>query len=212
MDAKKGRDPSTMIGLATPVAVFDEFLAPMELARALALIARRASRFQPSQVSKGTEGGAEDPEFRRSHVLYDAGPYHGLVATRLAWFLPQVFHRLAIPPFQVADMELQLTSSGDRGFFRAHSDSDAGASRGRAVTFVLYCHREPRAFSGGELLVYGRDPVTGADARDVATVVRPAQNRMVLFSSDRLHEVAPVYCRSDALLDTRLTLNGWLHR
>ena len=201
-----------MSALETPVAVFEEFLAPMELTWAHQMVASQASEFQPSQVIGEHAEGVQDPRFRRSNVLYHPGGFHDLMGARLLWFLPHILYRLGIAPFEVRNVELQLTSSGDGGFFGAHTDSDDGPVNSRTVTFVLFCHREPRAFGGGELHVYGRDPVSGDHAPQVATVVRPSQNRMVLFPSDRLHEIMPVSCPAGDLLDTRLTLNGWLHR
>ena len=184
----------------------------MELTWAHNLVMQFAKEFEPSQVIEANTGSREDSSFRRSYVLFNVGRFQDLMANRLARFLPQIVYRLTVPLFNIREVELQLTSSGNRGFFRAHTDSDGPTVSGRAVTFVLFCHREPRAFSGGELRIYGRDPETGSHLTDVATVIRPSQNRMVLFPSDRLHEITPVSCRSSNLLDTRLTLNGWLHR
>ncbi|HEY1925869.1 MAG TPA: 2OG-Fe(II) oxygenase [Caulobacteraceae bacterium] len=197
---------------AAPLAVFDEFLAPMELGWAHDLVARQRSAFQASQVIGDNDQGVQDPGHRRSHVLYDLGVFHQLMTVRLAWFFPHIVYRLGIPAFAITQVELQLTSSGEGEFFRPHTDNDNGPVRGRAITFVLFCHREPPRFSGGQLRLYGRDPGTGAALMEEATVVTPLQNRMVLFPSDRLHEVTPVACPSHDILDTRLTLNGWLHR
>jgi Rps23 Pro-64 3,4-dihydroxylase Tpa1-like proline 4-hydroxylase len=197
---------------ATPLAVFDEFLAPMELAWAHDLVARQRRAFQPSQVIGDYDRGVQDPDHRRSRVLYDLGVFHQLMAARLTWFFPHILYRLGVPAFEITQVELQLTSSGPGEFFRPHTDNDNGPVRGRAITFVLFCHREPQVFSGGQLRVYGRDPGTGDNLMEEATVVTPSQNRMVLFPSDRLHEVTPVGCASRDILDTRLTLNGWLHR
>lgn len=197
---------------AAPMAVFDEFLAPMELAWAFDLVARRRSAFQTSQVIGDNDQGVQDPGYRRSRVLYDLGVFHQLVATRLTWFFPYILYKLGVPGFDITQVEVQLTSSGEGEFFRPHADNDNGPVRGRAITFVLFCHREPQVFSGGYLRLFGRDPGTGDHLMEEATVVTPSQNRMVLFPSDRLHEVTAVACPSRDILDTRLTLNGWLHR
>ena len=201
-----------MSASASPLAVFEEFLAPMELAWAHDLVSRQRDAFQASQVIGDDNQGIQDAQHRRSRVLYDLGVFHHLMAARLSWFFPHIVYRLGVPPFDITQVELQLTSSGEGEFFRPHADNDNGPARGRAITFVLFCHREPRVFSGGQLRLYGRDPETGQHLMDEATVVTPAQNRMVLFPSDRLHEVTSVACLSRDILDTRLTLNGWLHR
>jgi Rps23 Pro-64 3,4-dihydroxylase Tpa1-like proline 4-hydroxylase len=196
----------------TPFAVFDEFLAPMELAWAHRLIEDRQADFTPSQVIGSDRDGVEDHNHRRSRVLYDLGVFHDILGRRLIWFLPHVVYRLGIPMFDVDHVELQLTSSSDGEFFRAHTDSDNGPVISRHVTFVLFCHREPRAFSGGDLVLYGRDAETREAVFEAPRVIRPSQNRMILFPSDRLHEVMPVEHPGGSLMDSRLTLNGWLHR
>jgi SM-20-related protein len=196
----------------TPVAVFDEFLAPLELDWVHQFTAARAADFKPSHVIGPDRAGLADPRYRRSSVLYDLNGFHEMMGRRLMHFLPHIVYRLGLQAFNVSSIELQLTASNDGEFFRAHTDSDDGPVKTRTVTFVLFCHREPYAFSGGELWIYGRDPASGEHLTELRHTIRPAQNRMVLFPSDRLHEVTQVACPSGALLDSRFTLNGWLHR
>lgn len=201
-----------MTPFETPIVVMDEFLAPLELQSLLHFAQVRAGDFVASHVIGQDQQGMEDPQHRRSRVLYDVAGFHDLLGGRIMHFLPYILYRLRHPPFAVSALELQLTVSNDGEFFRAHTDSDDGPVRGRAVTFVYFCHREPRGFSGGELRIYGRDPASGADLTDVAHVIKPSQNSIVFFPSDRLHEITPVACPAGAFLDSRMTLNGWLHR
>ena len=94
-------------------------------------------------------------------------------------------------PFPVREIELQVTASNDSEWFKAHHDSGNGASGSRELTFVYYCHREPRPFTGGQLRMYG--PVDHADSaaaqRRRARRSRPPQNSIVFFPSHYLHEV-----------------------
>jgi len=114
--------------------------------------------------------------------------------------------------FPISSFEVQLTASNDGEFLRAHTDSDNGPLRTRTVTFVYYCHREPRRFEGGELRIFGRDTVSGQNVLKIYNVVQPIQNSVVFFPSESLHEIAPVVCPSHSFNDSRFTLNGWLHR
>jgi SM-20-related protein len=196
----------------TPVVLFEEFLAPAELGWLQAYVAARQSDFVPSEVIGADRAGGADLRYRRSRVLYDVDGFHDLLGRRILGTLPILLFRLGIAPFQVTALEIQLTASSNGEFFRAHTDSDNGPVRGRTITFVYFCHREPRAFSGGALRIYGRDPATGRDLIDVGHEIEPTQNSVVFFPSDRLHEITPVGSRSGALLDSRMTLNGWLHR
>ena len=196
----------------SPVVVFEEFLAPAELQWLHAYAAAREPDFVASQVIGADREGVKDPRYRRSRVLYDVGGFHDLLGHRIMHTLPVIQFRLGVAPFQVTALELQLTASNDGEFFRAHTDSDDGPVSGRTITFVYFCHREPRAFAGGALRIYGRDSVTGADLTDLGHEIEPTQNSIVFFPSNRLHEITPVGCPSGTLLDSRITLNGWLHR
>jgi SM-20-related protein len=196
----------------TPVVVFEEFLAPAELNWLQAYAAARERDFVQSQVVAAGQEGIQDSHYRRSRVLYDVGGFHDLLGRRIMQALPVIQFRLGVPPFPVTALELQLTASNDGEFFRAHTDSDHGPNAARTITFVYFCHREPCAFAGGALRVYGRDSASGVDLADVGHEIQPTQNSIVFFPSDRLHEIAVVGCPSGAFLDSRMTLNGWLHR
>jgi SM-20-related protein len=196
----------------TPVVVFEEFLAPVELGWLHSYAAARQGDFVPSQVTGGDQDGITDSRYRRSRVLYDIDGFHDLLGRRIMHTLPLLNFRLGIPPFQVSSIEMQLTASGDGEFFRAHTDSGYGPISGRTITFVYFCHREPRMFAGGTLRIYARDPATGGDLMELGQDIEPTQNSIVFFASDRLHEIISVGCPSRAVLDSRMTLNGWLHR
>ena len=62
-----------MSASASPLAVFEEFLAPMELAWAHDLVSRQRDAFQASQVIGDDNQGVQDAQHRRSRVLYELG-------------------------------------------------------------------------------------------------------------------------------------------
>ena len=183
----------------------EEFFAPQEVTRLQQFAQDHESRFVPSQVLNDDEAGHRDEDVRRSSVLFDVDEIRPLVTERVLAAYPWVMARLRQPLFDVRDIELQVTSSNDGEWFKPHRDSGADAVGSRTLTFVYYCHLEPRAFSGGELRMFL--PPDG----DSVTIV-PPQNSIVFFPSHQLHEVLPVHCPSGRLADSRLTVNGWLHR
>jgi Rps23 Pro-64 3,4-dihydroxylase Tpa1-like proline 4-hydroxylase len=195
-----------------PVLAVEEFLAPQELSALRDFALARAPAFVASNVIGDNHEGVEDAGYRRSHVLYDVEGFHWLIGARILHFLPRALMRLGEPGFAVRGMEVQLTASNDGEFFRAHTDSGDGPVATRALTFVYFCHREPRGFSGGRLRLYARDPATGANRPDSFQAIEPRANMIVFFPSDRLHEITPVACPSRDFADSRFTLNGWLHR
>ena len=197
----------------TPVVVFDEFLVAHEWRELLGYTLASAPAFRATEVIGGDGSSRLDQQYRRSQVLFDLGPFHRIFVERLMTFLPHVTTRLGYSWFPVSQVEVQLTGTNNGEYFRMHTDNDAGEVAGRALTFVYFFHREPRAFAGGELRVYD----SGSDNGHSKTpgphrVIYPLQNQMVFFDSSRLHEILPVGCPSGDFADSRFTVNGWFHR
>jgi len=197
----------------TPLVVLDEFLAPQEWAGLLRFALRSQGRFESSAILGDAGEEKSDNGYRRSLVLYTLGGLHGVFTNRIQSYLPQVLARLRMPPFPISRFEIQLTATNDGEFFRQHKDDDSESVRTRALTFVYYFYREPKAFKGGALQLYDahldqRGQVTAGPHQ----TVYPMQNQVVFFPSDCLHEVLPVECSSRAFPDSRFTLNGWVHR
>ncbi len=197
--------------MSETLLVLEEFFAPSELLELWRYAQLREGAFTPSEVVGEANDGEWDDDVRRSRVLYDVSTIYPLIAERIMAHLPLVTERLDLDPFTVREIELQVTSTNDGEWFRPHRDSGAGAVRSRELTFVYYCHREPRAFRGGELRLY--EPFADVDDPDGQSVtIVPAQNAMVFFPSHYFHEVLPTWCPTGAFADARLTFNGWLHR
>jgi SM-20-related protein len=193
--------------------LLEEFFAPAEMTTLWAYAMGRETDFVASEVLGGHDESRRDEYFRRSRVLFDVADIYPLVSERVLGVLPRVIERLEMAPFTVQQIELQITASNDSEWFRAHQDSGHGSVNSRELTFVYYCHREPRPFTGGELKMYGPfDNADEPDAQRRAMTITPPQNSIVFFPSHYLHEVMPTQCASRQFADSRLTYNGWLHR
>ena len=195
------------------VLYVEEFFASAEVDALQRYLIDREADFVASEVINGDNGGCYDDDYRRSKVLYDVADVYPFFADRLMECFPYVVDRLGQPMFDVGQIELQLTVSGDRQWFKAHRDSGHDAVETRAVTFVYYCHREPRSFQGGELLIFGDDDnISDQEASHEQVRLSPSQNSIVFFPSNFLHEVLPISCTSGSFGDGRLTYNGWFHK
>jgi predicted 2-oxoglutarate/Fe(II)-dependent dioxygenase YbiX len=146
------------------------------------------------------------PDWRRSTVIYDCEL--AAVASRIEHEiksrLPHAVRSLGIPAFDADSMEIQLTSHNDGDYYHWHTDNGSRETSSRALTFVYYFHCLPKAFSGGELVIYMQNGESAA--------IEPRNDSLVLFSSSMKHEVRPVSCPSKRFADGRFTLNGWLRR
>jgi Rps23 Pro-64 3,4-dihydroxylase Tpa1-like proline 4-hydroxylase len=197
----------------TPVLILDEFLVAQEWRALLEFTIDHFSQFAPTHVIG--EGGDDllDYKTRRSRVLFNVEWIEPLFINRLAHFMPHILFRLGHPWFPVSHVEVQLTATNNDEYFRMHTDNDANEVWSRAITFVYFFHREPRGFTGGELRIYDTFRNNGsASTNGPYRTVYPLQNQMVLFTSGTLHEILPVGCPSGDFLDSRFTINGWLHR
>ncbi len=135
--------------------VLDEFLTPAELNALMQYALEQETQFQISEVlSPGVTGGAIDYEQRRSRVLMDLGGHDKVITDRLLTCLPRVLQKWGRDPFPISHIESQATASNHGDFFRCHSDNGSPEVATREVTFVYFFHREPKAFSGGELRIY----------------------------------------------------------
>jgi len=164
------------------------------------LALHKQSVFAPSRTSPSRLY----PDWRRSTVIYDnqLGGIYGTLQQAVLQRLPKAMARLGIGAFEIDAIELQLTSHNDGDYYHWHTDNGTPETAARTVTFVYYLHGQPKAFSGGELVLYGDDGST--------ETVQPENDSLVLFSSSRRHEVLPVSCPSRRFEDGRFTLNGWV--
>jgi SM-20-related protein len=196
-----------------PIIMLDEFLVALEWAGLMQYAFDHQDEFSATRVVTSNGGNRVDHEYRRSRVLFDIGEYRDVFVERIMIHLPRVLAGLCYPEFPVREVEVQLTATNNGEFFRRHNDNGADSLHSRLITFVYFFHREPQPFGGGELCIYG--PSLEDDAHRGAgpcTVIAPAQNQILFFESDYLHEVLPVQCESNEFLDSRFTVNGWLHR
>jgi Rps23 Pro-64 3,4-dihydroxylase Tpa1-like proline 4-hydroxylase len=197
----------------TRVVAFDEFLVAQEWAGLLQYALRRGGEFTEAGVLDSRGASRTDDDYRRSQVLYDLDNFQNLFIDRITGYLPHLLARLHMAPFPVSRFEIQLTAINDGQFFKMHKDDDSDSVRSRAITFVYYFYREPKAFRGGALRLYDAqlDP-DGKVSAGSHQNIHPMQNQVVFFPSDCLHEVLPVDCPSRDYADSRFTVNGWVHR
>jgi len=199
--------------LPATCVVLDEFLSTSELEGLYQYALAHENDFQVSEVIAPGASSEIDFDHRRSRVLMELGRFQNLLEGKLLAALPRVLPRLNCPPFAKSHTEMQITASGDGDFFRCHSDNAYGEISSRQVTFVYFFHREPKAFEGGELKLYDSQWQDNTYvAMESSRAVVPEQNRMVLFISSLMHELAPVRCLSGRFADSRFTVNGWMHR
>jgi Rps23 Pro-64 3,4-dihydroxylase Tpa1-like proline 4-hydroxylase len=195
-------------GPMAPYLIEDGFLSGAELAELLDWSLANEARFKDARIGDGRI----DPRARIALTLRDLGPLAELFRERISAAVPGMIAGLRVTPFEISDIELQLAAHNDGAHFAFHADTYVGAPRSergdRVLSGVYYFHREPKAFSGGDLTLHR----FLANQGDAGIDIEPAQNRLVAFPSWAAHEVRPVSVPSRAFADSRFAVNCWIYR
>ena len=196
-----------------PFVWIKSFLAPGECDRLLALGAARRECFTPARVGAPSAPHV-DPETRMTleadpRTMREARPRIG---PKIRSVLPDVLARLGMAGLDRYRIEMGMRVYPGGGFYRAHADDQAPGHRSRVLSFVYFFHRQPRRFSGGDLLLYDTDVDTSAWTCTAFSRIVPLRNSIVFFPTACWHQVCPVRCETDDFGDGRWAFNGHVRR
>ena len=185
----------------------DNFLSSEEHERLIKYVLAKKSAFASTNTS------TNDKNYRRSMVLYSFPEFSELIVNKIQKMFPDIISKLDIPSFNISQIESQLTAHNDGNFYKIHNDNGSKETATRELTYVYYFYREPKNFSGGELVIYDSKVENNfyVSAESFKTV-EPRNNSIVFFLSRYMHEVLPVNCPSKSFPDSRFTINGWVRR
>jgi Rps23 Pro-64 3,4-dihydroxylase Tpa1-like proline 4-hydroxylase len=166
----------------------------------------KQDRFSPSTlVSRRSLNPVYKQEKRSSLSLVhdpDVAQIGGAIEATIAAQLTAIAGALRIPPFRVGAMESSCVCFRNGSFFKPHFDVVRTAAGKRRLSWVYYLNSEPKRFSGGDLLL-------GEPGTDRA-VLEPAHGRIVIFSSETVHEVTTVHLAPDDFADARFSITGFI--
>lgn len=186
---------------------FEDFLNVQERNRLLEYVLKQESAFVSTSTSTG------DTDYRQSLILHSFPEFAELMISRIGEVLPDVLQKLEISWFSPSQIETQLTAHNHGNFYKVHNDNGSPETQNRELTYVYYFYREPKPFSGGELVLYDSKIDNNYYVQaDSFKTVEPRHNSIVFFPSRYLHEVKLVSCPSGAFADSRFTINGWIRR
>ncbi|MEJ8847467.1 2OG-Fe(II) oxygenase [Variovorax rhizosphaerae] len=200
-----------MLNDPAPVMIVDDFVGEAVVQRLLDYAIAHEAGFRPSRVALGhANEGYIDETHRVSKVNQDIDPVMPWIEPMIRKAVADAIPKLGLVNVDQYFLEPEIAWSGDGAFFKMHADTLRHRANPRVLTMVLYFHKEPKAFQGGELRLYGlgAQPDSGDDYREI----EPRWDRAVFFPSWFPHEVLPVRCRSASFEDGRFALNCWVHR
>ena len=173
-----------------PFVRMTSFLTNERCDRLMALACAERGRLRPARVEAGKGESVVNPERR---ITFETDP-----RVRRAvgpWFLPKV--RSALPEararlrmeggggYDVQTWNMRVYVAG--AFYTAHRDD----VENRKLSFVYFFHREPRRFSGGDLLLYDADAETAHCPFEAFSRIVPVRNSIVFFPSRSWHRSPP---------------------
>ena len=199
-----------MLGDLPPVIVIDHFLGGVVAERLLQYAIIRESGFRPSKVALKHESIIDESR-RVSKVNSDTDGAIPLIEPAIRKAVDEAIPKLGLVNVESYFLEPELTWCGDGSFFKTHADTlyrDRLANQ-RVMTVVYYFYKEPKAFTGGQLRLYG----LGGDANSGSRQeIEPQLDRAVLFPAWFPHEVLPVHSSSPAFADGRFAISCWVRK
>jgi hypothetical protein len=198
-----------MLAYPAPVMIVDDFIGRTAAEHLFQYAITHESGFLASKVALG-QLSVVDESHRVSRVNCNIYPLMSLIEPAIRRAVEEAIPKLGLVNVEPYFLEPQLTWCGDGAFFKMHTDtlSRDGFTNQRVMTIVYYFHKEPKAFTGGELLLYG----LGAEATSSPQhQIEPRFDRAVFFPSWFPHEVSTVRCR-DEFADGRFSISCWVRR
>jgi SM-20-related protein len=182
-----------------------DVLEPLQLTSLMEYVKESSDSFEVSRTSSGVSTD------RQSRFLASlTTPIRSILEDKLRRYIEMYRSKLALMARDNLTFEFQLTTHNNGDYFLLHRDN-GGHHIDRWLSFVYYFHWQPRAYTGGELLLYDTNFYSdGAEnIGELALSFDGPCNSLILFPSECYHEVRAV--KSTGLfIDGRFTINGWI--
>jgi Rps23 Pro-64 3,4-dihydroxylase Tpa1-like proline 4-hydroxylase len=197
------KTPRAFTEVREGIVFVEELLQPAELRKLVNYVHRSEKRFKSSTIISKDGELRVAREARRSRVLTSVAGIRPMLQEKITALLPALKRELSIGSASPERIEMQITASNDGDLFRMHNDN--GMLPQRRLSYVYFFFEEPRRFLGGQLCFYDEQN------RRILTI-RPKNNTIVFFRSERMHEVLRVRVPSREFAHSRFTANGWVRR
>jgi Rps23 Pro-64 3,4-dihydroxylase Tpa1-like proline 4-hydroxylase len=190
---------------AAPFVLLNDFLARDFHDALIPYMTSVQDRFVPMMGGNGEY----QPHHRQALDFPDKWEGKQRFRTCLAKVLPQIIPRLHLPPFTLGPIEVCIRAYQDGHYFKIHQDSSsAGLYASRLINFVYYFHKQPRPYTGGELLLFDSDVEADTYTTSGFTRIVPEDNSLIVFPCNFYHSVVPIRCPSQDFADSRFVING----
>ena len=189
-----------------PFVRIENFLPRAEHERVLAIALSLAPRFSKARLGGGEDRHVDESR-RRGLAVEQVGcnALRRLLVPRLARFLSSIQERLRLGPRTHRFSHIDFAAYPHGNFGGAHCDASPRPYPRLNLNAVYFFHRQPLAFTGGDLLLYDTDVETALSSRAAFSRIAPTSNSLVLLPTSYFHAVTQVASRSSELADARLS-------
>jgi SM-20-related protein len=209
------RPPEGAVDARCPYLVYRNVMGGEYVTGLLNHVVERQGDFVAGgMLNRQTGESFKDTNVRWSLYLRDLGPFRGPIKAFVNAIAGPALKALHVIEPQVKPKEFEITAYPDGGHIGKHIDTKTGKERVRILSCVYYFAATPRRFDGGELRLYGfPKPNFGEKTVPESFVdIEPRSDTLVVFPSWLFHQVLPVRVPSGAWVDSRFTVNCWIHR
>ena len=210
------RQPESSVDPRCPHLIFRNVFGADYAQSLLKYVVDRQDDFQTGGMHNRLTGERlVDPKIRISSYLDDLGGFGAQIRGLVKAVAAPALKGLNLIEPAVEPKEFVITAYPDGGYIGKHIDTLTGQRSVRILSCVYYFAATPQRFSGGELQLYGfpQPLVTGMKPSQRPFVeLTPETDSLIFFPSWLRHEVLPVHVPSGAWVDSRFTVNCWIHR
>ena len=185
---------------AAPFVYIRDFLSHAERERLLTAALAMRGLFAPGGVGYGADRKVKSSVRRalEARLPSQAGVCDWLVP-KLREALSKVSTLLRVNGLDRCRIILSMVAYLDGGFGARHRDLPW-------LSAICHFHRDPRPFSGGDLLLYDTEVETGRCGGPEFSRVEPAAGSIVFYPGHYVHEVTPVACGPGDFAAARLSV------
>ena len=185
---------------AAPFVHIRDFLSHAERERLLSAALAMRGHFMSGGTGHGADRKVRPLERRALEArLSSRADVCAWLVPKLREALPKVSMLLRIDGLDRCRMGLAMVAHPDGGFGTRHRDPPS-------LSGICYFHRDPRPFSGGDLLLYDTEVETGRCGASEFSRVEPAAGSIVFYPGHYVHEVTPVVSGSSGFAAARLSV------
>lgn len=190
----------------TPFVLQRNFLTAEEHHGLIPYVLKHRNEFLPSGVG---EKGELDQEYNSSLTLHRPEGINQLFCRIVENSMDQILPFLLVLPFSIKHIQVEIKAYCDGDFFKVHSDCTPWNKR--LINFGYFFHRQPRAFSGGDFILYDTDPVKEEYNPMALTRIIPEDNCIIFYPSAAFHEAIQVHCQGGDFADSRFVVVGHIY-